>query len=203
MNTEPNKDDNHYGTLDAKTKQVVSDYINELIGSDRDIEELEFQSRDGFIANSFNWGGINKIGYTSLSWVQSTGYNSGSTEFNKKLDEYIEYNLKLAKEAALELKIDTSTEDGQEKLWEIEFEHLSDDSSSILIDARFMYHGENTASFSVSLNASDAPYFRSKHCDKALEVEIEWVDAVDLEKQLDALKSKFQDLIGSLGEELF
>lgn len=202
-----------YPNLNQKIKDLFEAAVMEVLESSRDTEEIEFQRRDGFIPASYNRGGVQRSGFTDLMAFYSSGISTGSTKFNTKIDKYIDTDLSEALESfketnkealknipedkinyhdLYELNLGSLAED----LSETEHEYLGGDQSLVMVDCRLMYHGENSASFDVGLHASDAPYFRNKHCDSALDISIEWESIADLEKQLKEAVIKLKDFIG-------
>lgn len=217
---ELSKTDDNYETLGQPVKDTIESFVNDILTTDRKIDSIEFKRRDGFIPFSHNRGGILKTGFTDLMCFWGSGLDSGSEKFNDKVQEHIDYSLKKAlddfkDDFKEELKSipenqlnyhdlnDSGHTELAEKLSGYEYEALMGDYSQVMADCRFMYHGDNTASISVGLHSSDAPYFRDKLCDAALEVEIEWNTLADLQKQLDELKPKFTEFIGNISMELY
>lgn len=190
------------------------------------VEDIECHSRDGFIAYDSNRGGVMVRGFTQLMDIFGSGTYPAHKEARKEIEGQIEYNLELLSEHVFEKfesgmkergltkencnhcffqdKSDESDDDFYTEVLryieDSETEFLSDDSSSIMYEVRFMYHGKlddkHSASVSCAVN-TEGPYHRSHiswapdvFCEGAKEVEIQWTTQAELKKKLKAALDK-------------
>lgn len=200
-------------------RELLLETIEQVEGwksGDEMIDELECRARDGFIPRSFNRGGFVAHQFTDLSALESSGKSVAHERAAAEIQRQIDYGYQCARETffehhkqELEALGITSNDDERlnyhdlyelkqgrlaEELSEYERENLSDDSSSIMFEARFMYHGKldgvHSASVSCAVN-TEGPYHRSHiswapnvFCEGAKEVEIEWRTPSELKRKL-------------------
>ena len=227
--TSINKYEYNFESLPQKTKDTIRDLILEAEESrgsvdgykrgEECIDEIEFKSRDGFIANSDNFGGIVSRNFATLSDFWSSGNSCAHKKAAKEIERQIDYSLECAKESFIEsypefkdadVSYHSLYESGEldlaEEFSNLEVESMSDESSSIMFEFRFMYHGfdgvTHRASVSAAIN-TEGPYHRSSiswakdvFCEGASEVEITWTTDKEL-------KAKLKDALNKVSNEIF
>lgn len=140
------------------------------------IEEIEYWSRDGFIAHGHNRGGMDLIAFTDIASLIGSGYHSG-----KSIEKHVEDIYYKDFEENKKDNPNLSEED----IYEMTNEQNSCDYSMLAWRIRVMYEGDNRLIVYVGWD-KDAPYFPWK--DKAeSEHEINFKDNDDLIKQLTQL----------------
>lgn len=195
--------------LDALIKEVVLEAGSSIDlecwkQADECIDAIECRSRDGFIPPNHNCGGYVFQNFTTVQGIVGSGCYPASKEAHKQIDKQYDQACEYAKEwfsgkYGAELKAKGIPEDkwnyhdlyelGEgplaERLSEAEHENAGEDSSSIMVEVRIMYHGvgENgvhMASVSAAVNW-EGPYHRSHiswmpgfKCEHAKEVEVEF-----------------------------
>jgi hypothetical protein len=217
----------YFDELPQSTQEIVRDAILETASNKRgpdcwksheeSIDSIECHSRDGFIPHSYNRGGLDYNNFTDLMSYWGGGYSVTHKAAQKEIERQIDYSL----ECALESFKDSHAEEIKdipadklnyhdlyemglgslaEKLSECESESLSDDSSSIMLSIRFMFHGvDDEGNYSASVSCAvntEAPYHRQSiswapnvFCEGASEVMINWKTDKQLKvKLLKALK---------------
>ena len=226
--------DNYFENLNPRTKKIVKDLMTDLMGaveghkSIKDIfENIECKRRDGFIPSSDNLGGIVARQFTDLNHFWGSGETVAHEGANKEIQRQIDNGLQCARESFFENNKQnleaigiTSAEqvsysdlyDNQHKVLaedfsNYEYENLSDDSSSIMFETRFMYHGQNenglhSASVSCAVN-TEGPYHRSSipwapgvFCEGAKEITITW-------RTNNGLKRYLKNALKKTSEEVF
>lgn len=138
------------------------------------IEEIEWQSRDGFIAHGHNRGGMDLLAYTDIASL----YGSGAPE---SISDYVQEQWdqtcnKIEKE---------NPELTQEEVFDKAYEETSCEYSALAWRIRVMYEGENQLMVYVGWD-KDAPYFRWNEKAQS-EYQINFKDNDDLVKQLTQL----------------
>jgi len=145
------------------------------------IEQIEYKSRDGFIADPSNYGGVT-IGSSSYGgFMLGTGIFPSEPRVKRDVLDWQDQAHEAIKEEHPELSTDS------EEYLDLVDEYITIDGSDVInFEARFLYHGEengiHTASVSASVN-TESPYHRSQY-DYAQEVEIEWRTLEDLKREL-------------------
>jgi len=195
------------------------------------IAEIECYSRDGFIPWSGNKGGIQIRGFCTLMDIFGGGYYPSHDKARAEIERQIELDLGYASEATFEkhkellekhnvtqkkatyVNIQKLVDKGKKELEPVlqtiqveESNYLGDsDSSSIMYEIRFMYHGCTNGIHSASVSAAvntEGPYHRSSiswapnvFCEGAKEVEITWKNQGGLETKLKkALKTTISEV---------
>lgn len=200
--------------LKDKLDALQSDMAIPELYTDRDPDEIECYSRDGFIAASHNKGGYELLGFTDLMGVWGSGIWPSREDACKEIQRQVDYSFEiiaeeiyerhkalfdqynLTKEQATYHDTEQYAQEVEEfetvnrEIQESEYEFLGDESSSLMYSLRFMYHGcdENgvhTASVSACINA-EGPYHRPiSGLEFAKEVELAWNDHSLLEGKLE------------------
>ena len=192
-------------------KEAFEEGVTADMYVERDPEQIECRSRDGFSAFSHNRGGIDVSGFCDLGGMWGSGYSPNNKEAAAKIESLIESSHKFAaeaffeKHAALFAKWNLTIEDANyhrmeeienspnsefkglaNEFSELEMESLSGDESSVMYQIRAMYHGESNGTHSMtvfaSISASDAPYHR--RADSVSKILIEWKTGAQLKKRL-------------------
>ena len=165
------------------------------------VEELECRSRDGFIPHSHNRGGIDVSGYTTLDFMNGSGYLPSNEKSREHVQAAIDSGLQSATEAFFEKHAEVLAKHGittvaqvsysdfnnskieelqdlAEELSEYEREYIGGDNSTVMVQYRVMYHGQGSEGIhSMTVFASintEAPYHRGKYDDNVSEIEITW-----------------------------
>lgn len=142
------------------------------------LEELEHESRDGFIP--FIDGGYRVVKLFNLSTFNSSGYRFSVKEADAKIEEFINYNYKLAKDRFVDnhpeykdkdFDYTSLCEEGKDTLAEelsnMESDYMSDDG--IMVEFGFHFYNEGNThsdkpnSDSIYIYAIinwETPYFR-------------------------------------------
>lgn len=204
------KNESNWDTLPEKTRDMVREMIlsaaedrkgPECWKSDEEcIEELEYRSRDGFSAFDSNRGGITYNNFCTVADYDSGGSSPSHEKAAKEIQSQIDYCLEYARESFFEKNAELLTRLGftketvnyhdlydnkasalADELSEYERDSMSDDSSSIMHEFRFLYHGKDasgihTASVSAAVN-TEGPYHRSS-------IEITWKNTAELKRKL-------------------
>lgn len=181
------------------------------------VEEVEFKHRDGFIPSSYNRGGFDAIGFTDLISLWSSGtevsHKKAQAEIERQIEASFDYlrddlsekyselmtKFNLTKEDLTYRNLDKLSEKHPEltdlfkAFEEGEDSYLSDDSSSIMFSARFLYHGYDNGTHSASISAAvntEGPYHRSHiswspstFCEGAKEIEITWANEKEFKRK--------------------
>jgi hypothetical protein len=180
-----NKDTDNVDTKELQP--ILREFLENLSGpfeADYDsINELEYQSRDGFIASSSNHGGLDLLKMASVPLLIGRGEHFGLA-IEDKVNEFFEYLLKCIKEDNPEL----SDDEVHEKAYEEANEY-----DDIAWRVRLLYRGDNTLDIFVGYDF-DAPYFRWYGPD-ILETTIMFNDNEDLRKQLEDITDKINNAI--------
>lgn len=188
----------YWNELPERTKELIKELVLDAAsnrgGPDcwkRDgecIEELEYESRDGFIPFSHNHGGIQYRNFTDLMSYFGGGYSVSHKGAAAEIERQIEFSLNMASESTYEkfrtmfdrlaIKKENVTysylqdlteehpelEDAVQYIQDAEMECLAGDESSIMHEFRFMYHGKVDGKHSASVSAAvntEGPYHRS------------------------------------------
>lgn len=202
----------YFNELDLDIQDLVSEMILDTINQTEGwkqredlLEEIECQSRSGFTPFSHNKGGLIARQFTDLRQLWGSGNRVAHKGAQKEIERQIEYSQELSRESFFKdneeiLKLngfksaehcnyhdlyDKNLGELAEELDQIESDNMSDDSSSIMFEVRFMYHGQDSsgkhhASVSCAVN-TEGPYHRTSipwapsiFCEGAKEVEISW-----------------------------
>jgi len=169
----------------------INEYMHKAVDSIRDteadyteheVELIEFKSRDGFIPHSYNHGGFTCHILKSLSELDDDQYIK---TLNYHEEYVLENNPKLSGEDLIEAAYDSMSESNEDIGY---------------LEAQFMFNGmdEETEIYSATLSlivrSSDAPYFR--YADSFEEFEFEFKNSIELKKKInEVLKKNKYDLI--------
>lgn len=200
--------------LSEKEADKIVDLLEEIAidiepNFEHRIEAMECRRREGFMPNPWNLGGIQSCLYTDLYSVVCSNDSSGSVKFDDKIQEYINYNSKLAIDKFIEdknlpnnfeFKRDGTDENLLEELAEYESEYFSDDSSSICIEYQGRYLGYNKGIHTISLNiflcASDAPYHRKSDDDLEIVISFRDIDSKNFRNKINKAIEQLRSFIG-------
>lgn len=193
----------HNLVKDAFAK-VVSEY-DLYGGTDGDAEEIEHESRDGFISS--NDGGYRASGFTDVSHLVGSGQQGSLPDkAEKAVEKSYEENLKYAlddfkEKYAKEIEgipedklnyhdlIELKKNDLAEKLSEMENDHGSDENSTVMFELICMFNNEDDGgTFTIQGVVNwEAPYHRNKGAfEDFYQAEVEVEKGDDLEKKLKA-----------------
>lgn len=210
MRTQMFKNQNEYfDDLNKNTQDLIKDLIIQHSESiepcgwkplEDCIESLECKRRDGFIPFSHNKGGLLFRNFSTLMDYYGGGIEPKNKDAALQIQKQIEISVNLAKEEFTEKHKSTDFDLEDDNYFNLLHEYLADDSSSIMHEIRFMYHGiknkKHSASVSVALN-TEAPYHRSSiawapevFCEAAEEIEITWTNDKDLKTKLNKVLKK-------------
>ncbi len=195
------------------------------------LEDVECHARDGFMPFSHNRGGLTYRNFTDLMAYFGGGYTPAHEGAAKEIERQIEYSLKLLSEETYKefkdrldfeskgieendcnyhwmyeaSKTHEELEEVTKYIEEGEHSYLNDDSSSIMHELRFMYHGKENGVHSASVSAAvntEGPYHRSSiswspstFCEGAKEIEIKWRNNAELKRKLDKAFAKVSKVI--------
>lgn len=176
--------------------EVLRDFSIELGFNQERIEDLDCRRRDGFIPNSYNFGGLACVAHGSQYHFEMNG--TGFKNITKTLAEHYQYDLEMfLKEYNITEKQYEESESHQENFDDMRAE--SDDD--VLLSLDMMHNGveEETGLHTVNLrfclSAKDAPYHRKY--DDMFEYDIEFSTAEELCSKLRTiLKSNKVSLFG-------
>jgi hypothetical protein len=196
-----------------KLNEIIRELVEEA-GKDlhdyqygcREAEEIECQSRDGFIPSEANRGGWEYTDYTDVNGVNGSGLFFASAEATKRAKKDYDNAFKECMKQ-LGMKRFPKSEKKREELYEAVTEYLRDET--IMLNVRVMYHGVDAkgvhvASVSGCVNW-EAPYHRTSGAvyrntgyrmitEDAHEIEIEFKTEkqlrVRLTKALNEVKAK-------------
>lgn len=232
---QPNKDLN-YPDLNQSTRDLIEELCKEAIddsdvegfGSDN-VDQLEFERRDGFIPYSHNHGGVSIKDFTDIGYISGSGNYPSHKGACAEIERQVEYAYKCAKEYLWDnhepelraLGIDSKDHDKlnyndlcdlnasslAETLSECESENMSGDYGSIMYEVQFMYHGVNEAglheaSVSCAVN-TEGPYHR-RSISWAPNVFCEGAHEVQIEWTTDAdLETKLRQALNETSSEVF
>ena len=195
-------------------KELISDSLDNVddIDSDNTVEEIESKRRDGFIPHSFNCGGWTVRAFKYVSSIRGSGCSFSSDEANSKIDELIDYSLKLGRDEFIDQNRDKLKEKnipeesvnysdlydlGHGELAELldEFETAGLDEDTVMLEVRCMYHGvDEEGIHSASVDAAinwETPYHRSgKNNEVYVEQEIEFSTVDELKANLSSAIKK-------------
>lgn len=183
--------DLNYPDLPIETQGIIEDLCTETLEETeghgpQEPEQIEFQSRDGFMAFSHNHGGITIKHFTDIGYIMGSGYMPSHVEASKEIERQYDYAMECAREEFFDAKkedlkalgIDSKDHEKlnyhdlyemkqgslAEELSEYESESTSFEHSSVMYEVQFMYHGINEegqheASVSCAVN-TEGPYHR-------------------------------------------
>lgn len=216
------KQDGYFQDLPQDVQDLVRELMSETIeqvegwkSTEETFEDLECRRRDGFIPSRGNRGGLVSNQFTDLSNLWGSGDRVAHVKAQAEIERQIEYGLECARKSYFEnnkaelIKVGVLNAESvsyhdlcdkghsalAEDFSDCEYENLSDESSSIMFQVRFLYHGINEdgkheASVSCAVN-TEGPYHRSSipwtsnvFCEGASEVEIEWTAKRELKAKL-------------------
>lgn len=193
---------------DKLTEAVANDIPNDFENSyNATGEEVEHQSRDGFIA--YTDGGFEVRWFEYLSQFFSSGNSLPTSALDKEKDRQIEYNFQLAKERFTEDYPEIVEELGEENIdynslyeagYESEAEELSememnfDGEETIMCEVGAYYYspsndrgmdGEHTLRLFGLVNL-ESPYHRSGNLEDRYDIDITFNSIEELEEQVEA-----------------
>lgn len=162
-------------------KEVCRDFLNNVMNNDHrlygsNIDELEYKSRDGFIAYNHNCGGLDLI---TIHYMIDIQYEGLGTSQDEKIEKLINEKLNMVKRENFENS-------------EV-FEQAQDDIFCSVYDAiglriRIMYQGNGVLKIYTEVDF-DAPYFRFR--DQASQTyEIKFKTIAGLKTQLKKITKK-------------
>lgn len=230
----------NWDTLTESTRKIVKEAILEAAENrkgpkgyklDTDcLDDIEYQSRDGFIAYDSNRGGLTYQNFSDLDAYWGGGYSVAHKQAAKEIERQIDYSFELLREDVFKThetilvtagitqeQCDYHTlneaSDKDETLYpafryleDQENDYLGGESSSIMHEFRFLYHGKDpkglhSASISAAINI-EGPYHRSSipwapgvFCEGVKEVEIKWRNNAELKRKLDKALNKVSKAI--------
>jgi hypothetical protein len=232
-----NQDSDYFDQLPVKTQSLVSELLTEAMQNnghrlcvERDAEQIECRSRDGFIPFAHNLGGVEINSFTDLGYFWGGGYSVSHVEANSQIKKLIATSFEMHAESIFETYKDLLTAkkitveqcnyhdmndlaekdsellDIAHELENTEMDFLSGDENSIMFQIRFMYHGKadgkHTASVSCAVN-TEGPYHRS-HISWAPGVFCEGVKEIEIEWKSDAgLKKTLSATLKTLVSKVF
>lgn len=196
-------------TTDANAiSDVLKAVASELDLTSR-LSEISCRGYDGFIPYSWNKGGWESCGYTTIDMIIGSGIGSGSSSFNDLVEKYYNDEIdscfkKYCEDNNLKKTYEDLTEDEIELYHEYESEWFQCDSDyhSVQVEYKGIYlgveNGIHTISLNVFLCASDAPYHRRS--DDYLEIEISFrdINSKNFQNKLKKAVEKLSDFIGYL-----
>jgi hypothetical protein len=177
-----------------RIKDFIKENLEEKLSLDlysKQVEEIEFKARSGFIPFSGNKGGFRAIGFTDLNYFWGSGNMVAHRDARNEIERQIEYSLDLVRDDIFEKYQEYFDENkitkdkvnhtdlsdlyhkatNDKTLVEIltdfeerEVSYLSDEQSSIMFETRFLYHGYENGVHSASISAAvntEGPYHRS------------------------------------------
>lgn len=161
-------------------KAILKDWIESLESplyeAENRIDEIEWNSRDGFIAHSHNRGGFELFSMQSIAHLIGSGYIPKSISDRVTEIESDEYK---------EIKED-HPEFNDEQLGDAVYESLSNEYSYVGYHVRIMYEGANVLCIHSGFDF-DAPYFRWNGRAEN-QIEIKFKTIADLKKKLAKVK---------------
>lgn len=194
--------------LEEKLTDSVEDLPNDFeMSYTAEGEEVEHQSRDGFIA--FTDGGYEIRWFEQLSQFYSSGNSLPTKALDKEKDRQIEYNFQLAKERFMDDYPEIVEELGEENIdynslyeagYESEAEELSememdfDGEGTIMCEIGAYYYsptndrgmdGEHTLRLFGLVNL-ESPYHRSGNLEDRYDLDITFNSIEELEEQVEA-----------------
>lgn len=117
---------------------VIRDWLDTLvINSDlnqHDIERIDCRSRSGFIANSWNHGGLDLVWSTDVKYCLGSGYHMGI----KAIADAADYNLELANKQIKKEGLDRDNPKDLDRCYDIEDAYNED---TVWFGIRCMYEG--------------------------------------------------------------
>lgn len=181
------KESDNIETVDG-LKEVIVDWLESLDDpfhgdGNQSIDDLEFRSRDGFLANHYNRGGVDLINITSISHLIGSGHHLGLS-IEDWVSESEEANFKFVKESHPEM--DTESEEFHNKVYEMGL----DDYDTVAWRIRVMYEGSGVLCVYAGYD-KDAPYFRW-NSKSDVNFEIKFKTLSGLKRQLKALSKKIE-----------
>lgn len=179
------------------------------------LEVEESRRRDGFIPSSYNKGGFRKREFIPLSALEASGCRFNNQKADEKVEEFIEFNRKIARDNLIESHPELKEMDKDEinyndlyeknlgklaeELSNLEMEMASEDT--IMREIRAMYYGvDEDGVHSMLIDAVinwESPYHRSGKNNEVLKEEtIEFKTAQELETKLKKVLSEMVDFLG-------
>jgi hypothetical protein len=234
------QNNSYWNDLPDKTKELIKELVLDAASNrggpdcykpdDECIEELEYESRDGFMPFSHNHGGIQYRNFTDLMGYFGGGYSVSHKGAAKEIERQIELSLNMASENTYEkfksifdrlaIKKENVTysylqdlteehpelEDTVQYIQDAEQECLCGDENSIMHEFRFMYHGKEDGKHSASVSAAvntEGPYHRS-HISWAPGVFCEGSKEVEITwKTQSELKKKLKAALAKVSKAVF
>lgn len=145
----------------------------------REPEELEYQSRDGFGAHSHNRGGIDRLAVSNIRYLVG-----GGTHYGLKIEEHVQESYD---ETADLVEKENPKLEGDE-LYQAVDEAFDSEYDAVAYRIRVMYEGQGVVRVYAGYDL-DAPYFRWNNA-ADFEAEIKFNTISGLKRQLKALITK-------------
>lgn len=182
----------NYPELPKSIRKNMHDLMQQHFNVDTwnaDFEDIEYESRDGFIPFSHNHGGLQLRGFTNVASIIGSGdlptHQGAADEINRQWD----YNRELVAEDNPSL--DSESDDFFDKV----YESADDSESTVMYEIQAMYHGKDNNRHSMSISAAvntEGPYHRRSiswapkvFCEGATESEIVWQTAAEFKKKFE------------------
>jgi len=185
--------------------------IADRLGLSERTEKLECRRRDGYFPHSWNQGGWQSFGFTTIDMMMGSGIMSGSDKLNNLVEEYYCTEMKECLNKFLEDK-NLDTGKTWEDLTEAQTEELQNDYESewfqdsdyhsVQVEYQGRYLGYENGLHTISLNiflcASDAPYHRKSDDDIEIEITFRDIGSKNCKNKIDKAVKKMEDFIGNL-----
>lgn len=203
----------NYRQVDVKIMDAIALQLKDIaddIGLSERVQEISCRRYDGFIPHSWNQGGYQSHGYTTIDMIMGSGCMSGSEKFNDMIED--DYNKQMkecfetyCKENDLDpekVEYDTLTDDQRSEYESMESEWLDSDYDSICVQYQGRYlgyeNGVHTISLNIFLCSSDAPYHRSSDDDLEIEITFKDIGSKNCQNKIKKAVDTMTDFIGSL-----
>jgi len=202
-----------YDSILKVLKDKIEDAIEEVPikyenSSDFKGEEVEHESRDGFIA--YTDGGYEAVWFEQIGGLYGSGYGLPTKQLDTEMNRQIDYNLSLAKEMFVEKYPDLVEEIGEENIdynslneagYSDEAEELSENESESLFDegsimmqiTAYYYSPENDRGIEKTHTIRlfgdvnlESPYHRQGNLDDSYDIDITFNSISELEEKMDA-----------------
>jgi hypothetical protein len=169
-----------------KILDIIKNFASEVGYSDDHINTLECRSRDGFIPNSHNYGGIECVSFRDQyhAYFAFTGFDNADA----RIVEYYNYDLTQYKE---DKGIPKEQDLNEDQLEHFETEYRAEDIDATVLFSMDIMHtgidddGIHSIDIRICICVKDAPYHREY--DDMFGIILEFKTAGELESQLKAL----------------
>ena len=141
-------------SADAIVKTLNS-FLEDLNFSAGRISQLECRSRDGFIAYSHNYGGLEGVAF--MDQQNAEQWLSAFPNASATLEKYAQYDLEVFCE---ERGLDPKTELTEEQSEAFYKWNSNDTESTVMFGCDLMLTSENSLNVRITVNVKDAPYHR-------------------------------------------